>query len=232
MGVREGAELVYKDLGPQVDYRTVFVVEYAGPLAFMLFYAMRPSFIYGSKMRFVPYGYAQKMYVSLFVAHFVKRELESVFVHKFSHSTMPLRNIFKNSIYYWSFAAFIGYVLCNPKYTAPSNTQVNLSALMMVVFELLNLAVHLQLSKMRKSDGDQTRDVPKGPLFALVSCPNYFFEVMSWVSFSVGTNILSSWFFTAAGLLQMAPWALKKHSGYVKTDLKNKKKKAIIPFIL
>ncbi|CCW64351.1 unnamed protein product [Phytomonas sp. EM1] len=231
-GVVDGVELVYKDLGAQIDYRTVFVVEYAGPIAFMLLYAMRPSFIYGSHAHFTPYGYAQKVYISLFLAHFVKRELETFLVHKFSRPTMPLRNIFKNSIYYWSFAAFIGYVLCNPKYTAASALQVNLGAVMMILFELLNLAVHVQLSGMRRADGDQSRDVPKGPLFALVCCPNYFFEVMSWVSFSIGTNLLSSWFFTAAGLLQMTPWALKKHSGYVKADPKNKKKKSIIPFII
>ncbi|CAD2217370.1 enoyl reductase [Angomonas deanei] len=230
-GVKEGAQITYKDLGPQIGYRTVFLVEYAGPLAFILFYAMRPSFIYGASIT-KEYGYAQKVFISLFAAHFIKRELETVFVHKFSRPTMPLRNIFKNSIYYWSFAAFIGYILCHPDYTEPSATQVNIGAVAMVINELLNFAVHYQLSTMRKGDGDTARNVPEGPLFSLVSCPNYFFEVMSWVSFSVGTNMISSWFFTLAGLLQMAEWALKKHAGYVKVDPSNKKKKAILPFLL
>uniref|UniRef100_A0A146LUT8 Trans-2,3-enoyl-CoA reductase n=1 Tax=Lygus hesperus TaxID=30085 RepID=A0A146LUT8_LYGHE len=103
----------------------------------------------------------------------------------------------------------------------------------MILSELLNGAVHLQLSGMRVADGDTTRKVPEGTLFSLVSCPNYFFEFMSWVFFSLGTNMLSSWGFTAAGLYQMADWALKKHRGYVKSNpgIKNKKK-AIIPYIL
>lgn len=229
-GVKEGMEVVYKDLGPQIGYRTVFLVEYAGPIAFMLLYAMRPSFLYGPVSK--DFGYTQKTFIGLFIAHFMKRELETLFVHKFSRPTMPLRNIFKNSIYYWSFAAFIGYVLCHPAFTEPSRMQSNVGAAMMVVSELLNFAVHYQLSTMRKGDGDTARNVPQGPLFSLVSCPNYFFEVMSWVSFSIGTNMLSSWFFTAAGLLQMTEWALKKHAGYVKADPANKKKKSIIPFVI
>ncbi|KEG06855.1 putative 3-oxo-5-alpha-steroid 4-dehydrogenase [Trypanosoma grayi] len=231
-GVKDGAEITFKDLGPQVGYRTVFVVEYAGPLAIILLYAMRPSFIYGSTIA-NGYGYTQKVFISLFAAHFVKRELETFLVHKFSHPTMPRRNIIKNCVYYWSFALFIGYVLCHPSYTEPSSrTVVNASAAAMVLFETLNFAVHKQLSGMRRSDGDTTRTVPGGPLFSLVSCPNYTFEVLSWVAFSVGTSMMSSWFFTFAGLLQMAEWAVKKHKGYVRSDPAVKKKKALIPFIL
>ncbi|KAK7194546.1 enoyl-CoA reductase [Novymonas esmeraldas] len=230
-GVKNETVIIYKDLGPQIGYRTVFYVEYAGPIAFMLLYAMRPSFLYGS-VAMPAYGYTQKLYIGLFIAHFVKRELESMFVHKFSHATMPMRNIVKNCVYYWSFAAFIGYVLCHPSFTQTSNLQSNFGAVLMIVNEVLNFAVHYQLSTMRKSDGDTSRNVPKGPLFALVSCPNYFFEIMSWVAFSLGTNMLSSWFFTFAGFVQMANWAKKKHSGYVKTDPANKKKAAILPFIM
>lgn len=230
-GVKEATIITYKDLGPQIGYRTVFYVEYAGPIAFMLMYAMRPSFIYGSGAM-PAYGYTQKLFIGLFIAHFMKRELESAFVHKFSHATMPMRNIVKNCVYYWTFAAFIGYVLCNPAFTQTSALQSNIGGALMVINELLNFAVHYQLSTMRKSDGDTTRNVPQGPLFAYVSCPNYFFEIMSWVAFSIGTNMLSSWFFTLAGFVQMADWAKKKHRGYVKADPANKKKACILPFIM
>lgn len=230
LGVEDGAELVFKDLGPQIGYRTVFVVEYAGPIAFMLFYAARPSFVYGATN--VPFGRVQTLFAGLFIAHFVKRELETFFVHKFSLPTMPLMNIVKNSVYYWSFAAFIGYFLCHPLYTAPTHGFENIAAIAMVLVELGNLLVHVQLSGMRKKEGETTRSVPSGPLFSLVSCPNYTFEVLSWVFFSAGTNIAASWVFTAVGLFQMADWALKKHRGYIKQDPSCKRKKAIIPFLI
>jgi very-long-chain enoyl-CoA reductase len=220
----------FKDLGPQVSYRGVFLVEYAGPIAFMVAYASRPSFIYGYVPQ--PLGRIQTMFVVLFLAHFVKREFETLFVHKFSRPTMPLRNLFKNCAYYWSFAAVIGYFLCHPQYVPPTHGLEHYAALSMVVFEVGNFLVHWQLSTMRRGDGDSTRNIPSGPLFALVSCPNYTFEFLSWVAFSVGTNVVASWVFTFLGLAQMTDWALKKHRGYVKADPTNKGKASILPFVI
>lgn len=37
---------------------------------------------------------------------------------------MPLFNIFKNSGYYWGFAAFVAYHVNHPLYTSPGNTQI------------------------------------------------------------------------------------------------------------
>jgi very-long-chain enoyl-CoA reductase len=231
-GVKDGAELAYKDLGPQVGYRTVFVVEYAGPIAAMALYAMRPSLLYGAGANAKPLGDVQQLYIGLFVAHFVKRELETFFVHKFSRPTMPLSNIFKNSTYYWGFAAFVGYFLCHPQYTAPTHGLEKIAAAAMVVFELGNFIVHVHLAGMRKKEGETTRAAPRGLFFNVVSCPNYMFEILSWVAFSVGTNVAMSWVFTLVGLLQMSEWALKKHRAYVKAEPELKSRKAIIPFLI
>lgn len=54
-----------------------------------------------------------------YTVHYVKRLLETIFVHRFSHNTMPLRNLFKNCSYYWGFTAYVSYHVNHPLYTSP-----------------------------------------------------------------------------------------------------------------
>merc|ERR1711871_66422 len=174
------------------------------------------------------------------MAHFLKREFETFFVHKFSRPTMPLSNLFKNCTYYWSFGAIIGYPLCSPHYTssiAPAAATVQVGLAVFIVSELCNFYCHIILASLRPSSGSDVRPIPTGFLFNYVSCPNYTFEVLSWIGFSIMTGLIWSWLFTAVGALQMTEWALKKHKLY-KNDpntgdqYKKLGRKAIIPFVL
>jgi hypothetical protein len=53
--------------------------------------------------------------------------------------------------------------------------------------ELGNFAMHLKTSQLRSSDS-KTRAIPRGFGFDLVSFPNYLFEMLGWVAFSVMTG--------------------------------------------
>lgn len=66
----------------------VFVIEYLGPILIMLAYATRPALLYGGKAAAAAWTEEARLGVACWVAHFVKRELETFFVHKFSRPTM------------------------------------------------------------------------------------------------------------------------------------------------
>ncbi|CAK6968355.1 trans-2%2C3-enoyl-CoA reductase b isoform X2 [Scomber scombrus] len=114
------ATFYFRDLGAQISWVTVFLTEYTGPLVIYLMFYFRVPFIYASKYDFT----TSKHWVVHLACmchsfHYCKRLLETLFVHRFSHGTMPLRNIFKNCTYYWGFAAWMAYYINHPLYTPP-----------------------------------------------------------------------------------------------------------------
>ncbi|KAL1131036.1 hypothetical protein AAG570_012273 [Ranatra chinensis] len=239
LGVKNGATLYLKDLGPQIGWSTVFLAEYAGPLVIYLTFYTRPWIFYGNAG-----GTTHQIHTTVHIAaacwsaHYSKRLLETIFVHRFSHSTMPLFNLFKNCTYYWLFAAYVAYHVNHPLFTSPSAIQVYASLGAFIASELGNLSVHLALRNLRPP-GTKKRSIPVATanpftyLFNLVSCPNYTYEFAAWASFTMLTQCLPAGLFALAGFYQMAVWAVGKHRNY-KKEFPNypKNRKAIIPFIL
>ena len=224
LGVEGTAALTVKDLGPQISWRTVFLVEYAGPLI------IHPLIYYGAPSFWARFGYSyntsliQTIAFVLIMAHFVKRELESLFVHRFSNATMPAFNIVKNSSHYWLLSGLVlGGGLYSPSLgtEAVSGTLRNnrvflaICACVWLVAELGNLHSHLILMSLRPK-GTRVRQIPRGGAFELVSCPNYFFEAVAWFAITIMTHSLSSLIFLVVSSVQMTLWAVKKHKNYRK----------------
>ncbi|XP_065833951.1 probable very-long-chain enoyl-CoA reductase art-1 [Oscarella lobularis] len=239
-GITSGSTVYLKDLGPQIGWTTVFLIEYTGPLVLYLIFYMRPSLIYGGGASAVPYHAVVHLAAACWSFHYAKRLLETVFVHRFSHGTMPLFNLFKNSGYYWSFASYIAYYVNHPLYTAPSFgwSQIYVFFALFAVSEVGNLSAHLLLKNLRPP-GTTTRRIPRpdynplNGLFNYVSCPNYTYEIMAWIAFTGMTQTLAAAFFTLAGFAQMATWALGKHRNYRREFPEYPKgRKAIVPWLL
>jgi very-long-chain enoyl-CoA reductase len=101
--LQDGDTIQVKDLGPQIAWRTVFIIEYLGPLLIHpLIYYLRP-YIYTLPPLDAGPSTLQTLSLAMIVLHFLKRELETLFVHRFSLATMPFLNVFKNSAHYWLF---------------------------------------------------------------------------------------------------------------------------------
>ncbi|CAD6232712.1 unnamed protein product [Miscanthus lutarioriparius] len=104
--------VVFKDLGPQVYYSTLFFFEYLGPLI------IYPMFYYLPVYKF--FGYegngsstlSRPMLCTTGASTTSRGIMETFFVHRFSHLTSPLSNVFRNCAYYWTFGAYIAYY-CN-----------------------------------------------------------------------------------------------------------------------
>jgi len=230
-------ELTAKDLGPQISWKTVFLIEYAGPLVIHPIIFNAPKLFYGNDFQ---HSELQNYLYAFVLLHFVKRELETLFVHRFSHATMPLFNVFKNSAHYHILSGlFLAYGLYGPGLSAAAvrgtyKDDPRLLLIGTIVWawaEFSNLATHITLRNLRPA-GTKKRAIPTGYGFDLVSCPNYFFEAVAWTAVSILSGSLVAWLFTAASCGQMGIWAIKKHKAYKKEfGAQYPKRKIMVPFI-
>lgn len=209
-GLSNGSVVQYKDLGPQIDYSTVFFFEYLGPMLIYPMFFLLPSVFYGQSVSIADRTLVQKIACVYWVGHYAKRIAETYLVHTFGHDTMPIRNLFKNCSYYYGFAAYVAYFVNHPKYTAPPEWQSLVCFALAVVAQLSNLRCHIILANLRKP-GEKAYKIPSGFLFNHITCANYTAEIWGWILFTIGTRTLAAGLFTAAGAFQMAEWARGKH---------------------
>jgi len=106
----------------------------------------------------------QKIGLAMVIGHYLKREFETLFVHRFSNDTMPIFNLLKNSFHYWViFGIFNMYFFLHPDYRCPSwsrNKKFMYGVLaLFILFEALNLMTHITLRDLRKP-GTTERGIP------------------------------------------------------------------------
>jgi very-long-chain enoyl-CoA reductase len=210
-GLKEGDVLIFKDLGPQIGYSTVFFFEYLGPLLVYPLFFLFPQIFYPGMVK-SEHQLVQKIALAYWSFHYIKRILETFTVHKFGHATMPIFNLFKNCSYYWGFAAFVSYFVNHPLYTAPHETQTLVAFSLALLCQVSNLYCHILLAKLRGPGEQGGYKIPRGFLFNSITCANYTMEIWGWILYSVGVQALPAAIFTLAGLYQMTLWAIQKHN--------------------
>lgn len=203
--------VVFKDLGPQVKYSTLFFFEYLGPLL------LYPIFYYFPVYKF--FGYKEERVIHpvqtyalyYWCFHYFKRIMETFFVHRFSHATSPISNVFRNCAYYWSFGAFIAYFVNHPLYTPVSDLQMKIGFGFGIVCQVANLYCHLLLRNLRSPSGNGGYQIPRGFLFNIVTCANYTTEIYQWLGFNIATQTVAGYIFMIVAASIMTNWALGKH---------------------
>ncbi|KAL1959541.1 hypothetical protein VTO42DRAFT_1986 [Malbranchea cinnamomea] len=235
-GLRNRSIIHVKDLGPQVAWRTVYVVEYLGPLLIhpLVLYVLRPL-LYRHDGPLPPPSNLQSLTCLLLVIHFLKRELESIFVHRFSLATMPFTFIFRNSAHYWILGGInIAYWVFAPTSSTatdkPNPILLYLGLFLFVFGQLANFNAHMTLRNLRK-EGSTARGIPSGFGFGLVTCPNYFFEVVAWLGIYLVSGLnWSVLLFIIVASATMMKWAAGKERRYRKEFGDKYKRKRYVMF--
>lgn len=222
------SEFFVKDLGPQFGYRALFIIEYFFPFIIMpvLYLTMNGL----SKIN----AYSLTILL-MWTIHFGKRLYETLFVHIFSHATVPISAPIKNCVYYWGFALAISISILRNAESKNSSLCVwhYLFVICFTIFEICNLYCHQTLRALRvNKQGQVTKghQVPYGIFFDKIACPNYTFEILSWISFSLFARIILPFIFTCVGAIQMYIWAVKKRSMLIKLNPECAKRGTITPF--
>uniref|UniRef100_A0AAY4CA01 Trans-2,3-enoyl-CoA reductase-like n=1 Tax=Denticeps clupeoides TaxID=299321 RepID=A0AAY4CA01_9TELE len=234
------ATIFFEDLGPQFGWVMVFLAECLGPLfTYLLFYLRLPN-IYEPQ-----HDYTRSTFTVVRLAcvchtlHYFRMLVETIFIHRFSHGTMPLHSIMLICLYYWGFAAWQAYYINHPLYTVPYKLQTwSNKHIFLQLCEIGSFSINLVLNRI-KCNGSRPGEIPyptKNPFtwpFFFVSCPNYTYEAGVWLSFAVMTQCVPVALFAFLGFIQMSIWARQKHKMYIETfedypDLRT----AIIPLFM
>lgn len=228
--------LYAKDLGIQVAYNALFYIEYAfPPLSVLFFYLLNAKNV----------SSYNTLLTLCVIFHFGKRLLETRFVHLFSTPSVPFSILVRNCIHYW---VMIGLLLPLEVFVLRSPTLCCWPAfwlLLFFIFEAGNFYCHLMLRRLREvrtPSGEveitMTRKVPYGLFFDQVISPNYTFEVLAWLSFSILFKTVVGFLFTLISAAVMAKWAIQKKKKLINGSLDTSEKErlkqrfAIIPFLV
>jgi very-long-chain enoyl-CoA reductase len=127
---------------------------------------------------------------------------------------------FLECLYYWTFAHLIGRDLgladAGYRSTGPATRAALIGTAVFMVGEFGNFLAHVLLSGLRENDppGVVRRRIPTGRMFALVSCPHYFFEIVSWVGFNIALPTTPGLAFLGLGGAILLKWGKERHDRY------------------
>ncbi|CBI31676.3 unnamed protein product, partial [Vitis vinifera] len=174
--------VVFKDLGPQISYRTLFFWEYLGPLLIYPIFYFFPVYQY--------FGYKGERLI---------------------HPVQTYALYYWNCAYYWTFGSYIAYYVNHPLYTPVSDLQMKIGFGFGLVCQVTNFYCHILLRNLRSPDGNGGYQIPHGFLFNIVTCANYTTEIYQWVGFNIATQTVAGYVFLVVAAAIMTNWALAKH---------------------
>ena len=218
------------DLGMQINTPLANVIEYSAPIIILLFYSIKYNYLNNKELNNL-----QTWTITMLVFHYTKRVFESIYVH-IQINTMEFKMFLLECLYYILYFGVYAQKKIFENIKDIENNEQYGFAFLFFFSEFNNYHCHVILRQIRL-ENNNNREIPKGNIFHLVYCANYFWEILSWLFLSLFCSIKAFYFFTFMGGVVMTLWALEKKEFYdkfllKKYGIKNNKKKAIIPFII
>lgn len=214
--------------GPFVNNRIAWLVQEAPASLMMLFY-----FFYDSR----PATAATLVLLIMWQIHYAHR----AFIYPFSlsiNNRAPLMTVLLallfNFVNTYIQGRWLFSLAPDSFYTAAwlLDPRFIIGALVFITGYIINKYSDYRLSALRKP-GESGYIIPRGGLYELISCPNYFGEMITWAGWSIATWSPAGVFFLVWTIANLGPRALAHHRWYTDTfpDYP-KNRRALIPFIL
>jgi len=84
-----------------------------------------------------------------------------------------------------------------------------------------------------RAPGETGYKIPRGGLYELISCPNYFGELLVWTGFAIAAGSVAGWSFVVFTAANLVPRAITHHRWYrTKFPDYPAERRAVLPFVL
>lgn len=126
------------------------------------------------------------------MAHFLKRTLEVLYLHKYSGSTVEAAAKMIGFAY-----AFQGAMICCTSNANPSESNLYAGTFLFAIGIIGNFYHHYLLASLRSNQspkgGEKKYTAPKGGLFEYVAAPHYLFELIGWLGIAVASEQITAY---------------------------------------
>lgn len=236
-GAKDGSVIVFVDLGPQVNKQRALILQLLGALILYPVCFLFPYSCYGVGFHISSRSSQDQILLLCFTFHFGKELLQALFDQSLRIETLSFYRVCLQCAYRWGSTLFLSYYTNSPFWKLFKNTEavivIGFAIFMIGEVGTIYCSTVIRQSRQKATAGHQRA----GYLFELVSAPNYTFELISWMGFSVMAQSFPASVVTLLELFRLGSLAKGVYESKSK-DRETKRhaacscpRKALIPFI-
>ena len=171
------------------------------------------------------------LFIILWIIHYFNRTIIFPFKIKTKGKKMPLLIACSAFCFNLVNGLLNGYFLTVIEFKNLSTPLLITGLIVFLAGLFINITSDNKLIKLRENKKGYS--IPNGGLFNIISCPNFFGEILEWLGFAIMTFNLASLSFFIWTCCNLIPRGLAHHRWYKENfEEYSKKRKAIIPYFL